>query len=262
MLKFKIGLKLWATDIAMISESIELYKKEYFDYVELYIVPGTYCSTFEKWASFKCRFIIHCPHGGHGFNLADPSLRNKNQLKFKEVQDFADTLKADCIVVHPGNNGCLDEAILQLKDISDTRICIENKPIEGLNGEKCIGNSPEDIGRILQETNAQGFVLDFGHAIYAANTLKIDKPDFIHRFMALNPKIFHLSDGLVNSTKDCHFNFGEGDFDLYALASIIPRGSAVTLEVPRKEKFGLNGFKNDLEFLDSIFRVNGIGLKT
>jgi deoxyribonuclease IV len=250
--KFKIGLKLWSTDSAMISESIKLYKEEYFDYIELYVVPGTYDSTFEKWASFKGKFIIHCPHSGHGFNLADSRLRAKNQIKFKEVQDFADILQADHIIVHLGNNGSLDESISQLKDISDSRIFIENKPVEGLNGEKCIGNSPEDIEKVLQETHTQGFVLDLGHAIYAANTLKIDKFNFIKSFMAIRPKVFHLSDGFCDSTKDCHCNLGEGDFDLRKILSYIPKDSFVTLEINHNFKSGITNFEENITCLTKI----------
>jgi sugar phosphate isomerase/epimerase len=248
----RIGLKLWSIDSAMISESIKLYKKKCFDYIELYVVPCTYDSTFEKWASFEGKFIIHCPHGGHGFNLADSSLRDKNQLKFKEVQGFANALKADHIIVHLGNNGSLDESILQLNDISDSRIFIENKPIEGLNGEKCIGSSPEDIKKVLQETHVQGFVLDFGHAIYASNTLKIDKFDFIRRFMTLKPKVFHFSDGFCNSTKDCHCNLGEGDFDLRKILSYIPQDSPVTLEISHSFKRGFTNFEENVKYLTKI----------
>jgi deoxyribonuclease IV len=249
---FKIGLKLWSTDSGMISESIKLYQKEYFDYIELYVVPGTYDSTFEKWASLEGNFIIHCPHGGHGFNLADSSLRNKNRLKFKEVQNFADTLKAEHIIVHLGNNGSLDESISQLKDISDSRICIENKPIEGLSGEVCIGNSPEDIARVLQETKTKGFTLDFGHAIYAANTLKMDKFDFIQRFINLKPKVFHLSDGFCSSTKDCHCNLGEGDFDLHKIMAYTPNGSYITLEIAHNFKKKLSNFEKNVKYLTKL----------
>jgi deoxyribonuclease IV len=249
---FKIGLKLWSTDSGFISEASNLYEQGVFDYIELYVVPGTYDSTFEKWASFEGKFIIHCPHGGHGFNLADSSLRDKNQIKFKEVQDFAEALKVDHIIVHLGNNGSLDESILQLKDISDSRICIENKPVEGLNGENCIGNIPEDIEKVLQENHVQGFVLDFGHAIYAANTLKVDKFDFIQRFINLKPKVFHLSDGFCSSTKDCHCNLGEGDFDLHKILAYTPKDSYITLEITHNFKKKLTNFEKNVKYLTKL----------
>jgi sugar phosphate isomerase/epimerase len=132
------------------------------------------------------------------------------------------------------------------------RIYVENKPVEGIKGEVCVGSSPKDINRILQETQARGFVLDFGHAIYAANTLKIDPYDFIEKFLPLNPEIFHLSDGSSISTKDCHNNLGEGSFDLCKLISFIPFDVHVTLETPRDIDNNLKNFKNDLEFLRSV----------
>jgi len=246
---FKIGLKLWSTDGAILPEAVRLYDERRFDYIELYIVPGTYSSESKKWGSFLGEYVIHCPHGGNGFNLADSDLRENNHIKFQEVQTFADRLKADSIIVHLGNNGSLDEAILQIKGLNDNRICVENKPIEGLNGEVCVGCTPEDVEKVLQESHTKGFVLDFGHAIYAANTLKIDLYDFIENFLPLDPKIFHLSDGLINSTKDCHFNLGEGDFDLSTLISFVHSGSSITLETPHNKEMGLGNFLKDLQFL-------------
>jgi sugar phosphate isomerase/epimerase len=169
--QFKIGLKLWSTNIDMLMQAKEMYEKGYVHYIELYVVPDTYIPTIDKWVLCEGEYIIHCAHSGHEFNLANPALRSKNHLKFKEAQEFASRLKSNYIIVHLGTNGTLDESILQLKNLSDKRICIENKPIEGLSGEACVGSVPEDIKRVLKEVDIKNFVLDFGHAIYAANTL-------------------------------------------------------------------------------------------
>ena len=249
MLKFKTGLKIWSTNSDMISEAQGVYDDGHFDYIELYVVPGTYALTIKKWSSFKVEYIIHCPHSGCGFNLADSKLREENRLKFKEAQDFANTLKADYIIVHLGNNGYLNESIFQLKGIFDERICIENKPIEGLNGEECIGCTPEDIKKVLKETHAKSLAMDFGHAIYAANKLNVNSCDFIENLLTLNPKIFHLSDGQINLTKDYHSNFGEGNFNLAKLISYIPKNAHVTLEIPQDFNNGLMDFKRNLQYI-------------
>lgn len=249
--EFKIGLKLWSTDSGIIPEAINFYRQGVFDYVELYVVPRTYNPEIYKWLDFPGNIIIHCPHAGNGFNLADLNSRGNNLRIFQEVIKFADTLKSDRIIVHPGNNGSLLEAISQIKGLNDSRIYVENKPIEGLSGEVCLGSTPEDIKRILDEAGIKGFVLDFGHAIYAANTLRVDSYSFIEEFLSLKPRMFHLSDGLMVSVKDCHLNFGEGNFNLYKLISYIPRNGLVTLETPNCERLRI--FQDDVRCLSGIY---------
>jgi deoxyribonuclease IV len=252
--EFDVGLKLWSTDSRFFPEVEKLYGEGFFDYVELYVVPGTYNSLIEEWFSFGGKYIIHCSHSGHGFNLGDPGLKGENRIKFQESQAFADALKADSIIVHLGHSGSLNEAILQLNGFSDDRICVENKPMEGLGGEVCLGNSPQEISRVLDEANVPGFVLDFGHAIYSANSLNEEKYGFVERFMSLGPKMFHLSDGLNSSTKDCHLNLGQGDLDLRRIISYIPPHARVTLETPRKKDSGLGDFTDDVDFLSDLLK--------
>jgi deoxyribonuclease IV len=252
MKKHRIGLKLWSTDSRFIPEVIKRYKEGYFDYVELYAVPGTYNSSIEEWGSFKGKYIIHCSHSGHGFNLGNSGLKGENRIKFQEAQAFADTLKADSIIVHLGHSGSLNEAISQLNGLSDDRIYVENKPVDGLSGEICIGALPEEIGKVLRKTKVKGFVLDFGHAVYAANSLKLDRYKLIERFFEFGPKIFHLSDGLIDSTRDCHFDLGKGDFNLIKIISYIPQASYITLEIPFDPVGVLMNFRKNVEFLSGF----------
>ena len=82
--QFQIGLKLWSTDSGIMPEAINLYEKGYFDYIELYIVPGLRTADLDKWATFPGEYIIHCPHSGHGFNLAVPACRNENYHRYRK----------------------------------------------------------------------------------------------------------------------------------------------------------------------------------
>jgi deoxyribonuclease IV len=250
--KLKIGLKLWSTDADKISEALKYYHKQVFDYIELYIVPGTYTQTIMDWRAFPGVYVVHCPHASHGFNLAIAELRKDNQGKFEEVQAFTNALGASSIIVHPGNGGPLEESIHQLKKIADKRICIENKPREGLNGKMCVGSNPQEIRRILEEGNIEGFVLDFSHAVCAANTFGIPIDTFIADFLVFNPRIFHINDGSSNSLKDDHRNLGAGNFDLAKFVSYILSGKMVTLETPRADGNGLDDFLKDVEFLKAI----------
>jgi hypothetical protein len=55
---FKIGLKLWSINSDLVPETVQLYKKGYFDYIELYVVPGTYSLSIDKWGELKYK-IMH-----------------------------------------------------------------------------------------------------------------------------------------------------------------------------------------------------------
>jgi deoxyribonuclease-4 len=259
--RLKIGLKLWSTDAEQVAEASKHYRKHVFDYIELYVVTGTYTDTIKLWCSFPGSYVVHCPHASHGFNLAMAKLRKDNQRKFEEVQTFANELGASTIIVHPGNGGPLEESIRQLNNIADKRICIENKPREGLNGRICVGSTPQEIQRILQGGRIEGFVLDFNHAVCAANTFGISIDTLITDFLDFKPRIFHLSDGSSNMTKDEHCNLGAGSLDLSRLVSYIPQGEMVTLETPRAKDRGLEDFTKDVEFLRTlVMKHSGGGL--
>jgi len=187
-------------------------------------------------------------------NIADFQLRQTNLISYQEVKKFADALSSPIIIVHPGCNGSLEEVIEQLMLINDNRLCIENKPQQGLNGQICRGSSPEEIQSILNGSTLKGFVLDFGHAIYAAKSYQMDPMNMINEFMKFNPVLFHLADGEKSSEKDVHHRLGEGNLDLKKLVFTIPKNASVTLETPRSSKTDLKEFVQDIAYLkDTIF---------
>ena len=74
----KIGLKLWSTNTDhYLREAKRLYADRIFDYIELYMVPGS-LNTHISWKDLCIPFIVHAPHSAHGINLADPELENNN----------------------------------------------------------------------------------------------------------------------------------------------------------------------------------------
>jgi len=249
-----IGLKLGTLDIQFINEAKFYFKKGLFDYIELYVIPDTIKTTGEKWKAAGIPIIIHAPHGSHNVNIANASFADYNIQVYEEVKQFADILCSPVIIVHSGHSGTLEEAIRQIKLINDQRICIENKPIKGLSGEVCIGNSPKDIETVLSFAGLSGFVLDFGHAVCASRTLGLDPLIFIKKFISLNPRIFHLSDGNVFSEVDAHLNLGKGNFMISDFINLLPAYSNLTLETPINKDNGLNDFKKDTDYLNSILR--------
>lgn len=254
----RIGLKLWSENVALASRAVALHAEGWIDLVELYVVPGTYAATVDVWRALGVPYMLHCPHAKHQFNLAKPELRDSNAEKFDEVRRFADALSAPVIVMHGGNRGDIGEAIRQLRGLADERIFIENKPKVSLTGGLCIGHSPEEIERILAGAGLRGMVLDFGHAICAANSAGANPLDYIERFLALSPRVFHIGDGDVRSEKDNHFNFGEGTFDIQRLASYVPAQSTLTIETPTDQEKELLDFIDNVRYLRAALeRSNG-----
>lgn len=250
--KFKIGFKLYSTDTALIPDSAKLLKEAFFDYIELYIIPGSFENTITKWKGFECPYVIHAPHSFHGINLAKAEMRENNLINFREAQLFADELDSDIIIVHGGNDGSLDETIRQIGLMHENRIALENKPMRGLNGEFCVGCSPDEFRKISRAGILKGIVLDFGHAIYYSAFSGSDYHAVIAEFTEFSPLLFHLSDGIYSSHADVHLNIGEGEFNIRELLSFIPQNARLSLETPRVSERGLQDFADEVRLLNGI----------
>jgi len=248
---YRPGLKLYSTNTGLISEARSL-KDKYLNYIELYVIPGSYDKTISEWKEIDVPYVIHAPHSFHGVNIACPEYRETNIRYIREVQDFAEALDADTIIVHGGNNGNINETIAQLKLIDDPHVVVENKPKIGVFDESCIGWSPSEFNRLRKEGVLRGIVLDFTHAVCAARTAGIDEWELIRSLSEFNPKIFHLSDIDSLSHKDIHLNFGKGSMDLGRLLTYVPAGGFVTIETPRKISENLSEYIQDVEYLRNL----------
>lgn len=246
---FKLGLKIGSRDTQYTDDILRYYDEGIFQYIELFAIPGTYNDTISYWKQFNIPFGIHAPHSMAGLNLSNSFMRNENTRKIIESYKFADELKAEYIIFHSGMDGTCVESVRQLKPFADNRMVIENKPIKGIKGGICIGTHFEELKYILQQLNA-GFCLDFGHAICAANTLKINPMEYVKRLLDFNPKIYHLTDGDYNSEIDSHLHYGEGSFPIKEILKLIPEGSKITNEAKRKDISSLNEFRIDFERLN------------
>ncbi len=244
----QIGLKLFSTNVDLIAEARSLLDEDIFDFVELYVFPGSE-GTLGLWNGFPVPYIIHAPHALHGINLAQKEKRQENLANFNAARLFADRLGADIIIVHGGNNGSFDETIRQLESMDDKRIVLENKPKKGIFDESCVGWSPDEISRALELKAVRGTVLDFGHAVCAARSTGQSAAALIGQLAKLDPLIYHLSDGNMASEKDVHLNLGTGDFPLREFISHVPASGLVTIETPRKASEGLRDFVTDVDYL-------------
>ena len=83
--------------------------------------------------------------------------------------------------------------------------------------------------------------------------MEIDPLDMVKEFVALRPKLYHLSDGVSKSKRDTHLNFGIGDRKLVGFVRLIQPGACVTIETPRDSDSGLKDFLSDCDYLHTLF---------
>lgn len=250
---FNIGLKLHSTNTDLIPEALSLWKKDLFQYIELYIIPGSYPCTHEIWRRCHIPFVLHAAHSYDGINLASRTHHEKNHVLFQEVQQFADVMDASTIIVHGGMEGSIEETIYQVSRLEDPRIVLENKPRVAIRGEACVGATPQEFQKVAQAGVLKGFVLDFGHAECAAVSMGLKPIQLIKEFLTFEPNLYHLSDGDSANERDTHSNFGKGDRNLAAFVQLVPVGACVTIETPRNPLKGLGDFVCDVHSLAALF---------
>lgn len=245
-----IGLKLWSINTgAYLKESVRLYEKGLFDYIELYVVPDT-LDTLTKWRQLPIPFIIHNAHFIHGFNLAKAECEARNLEIYAQTVKFADALLAEKIIFHGGIDGYASETARQLKLIAEARGVVENKPFIALpnkmGGNYCRGSTRKELEFILSESG-YGFCLDIGHAICSACSQKIEPYSYVQELMALKPAMYHLSDvEKLFSPYDTHNHLGSGELDLdFLLKSVIPADSFISLETDKDSTENLDDFQAD-----------------
>jgi len=240
----QFGLKLGSTNTIYTEDILSFFEAGYFQYIELFAVPGSFNDTIGYWEQFSMPIIIHAPHSSAGMNLSLSEERENNKKKLHETFQFANSLKSETIIFHSGVNGKIEETINQLRPFVDSRCVIENKPMRGLNGEKCLGTTPEEIKYISNELQ-MGFCLDFGHAICAANSIKEKPFEFIKEFLKLNPRMYHLTDGDYTGEYDSHLHYGKGTFPIRELLKMLPDRAKVTNEAKHDYNDKLEDFKED-----------------
>lgn len=246
---FKIGLKLWSNNIQYIPEALRLYKSDTFDYIEMFAKPGTAQEYLSHWKELKIPYIVHAAHYLTGLNLAKKEQEAENLRLFRESVLFADTLDARFIIMHPGIDGTLTETKRQLRNITDPRVLIENKPYYALMDDLiCQGSTPEEI-RSIRSEHPIGFCLDIGHAINAANAHKKDPVAFIRSFLEFSPAVIHIADGERTSLYDAHEHLGQGTFPLKEIIPLIPENTLVTIETNKDHTASLEDFVQDVEFI-------------
>lgn len=242
----KIGLKLWSTNENYWDEAQRLVKEKVCDFIELYLVPTSTGLDLSKWKEIKVKYGIHAPHASHGMNPAVKELRDKNQKMMEQAQMAANELNADYIVVHPGENGKVDESIRQLKLFKDHRLAVENLPHKLIGGGGYnVGASVADMKKLIAETGLN-FCLDIGHGICAANTFGIEPIKYLQQFLLLSPRVIHLSDGEFKNEEDYHARLGKGDYPLKQIMQLLNEDTWLLLETNKDYNDSLRDFEEDV----------------
>ncbi len=252
----KLGLKVWSVNMEYINEAERIYKDGLCDFIEIYAIPDSFANYGAKWKKINAPYVIHAPHYKDGVNLALSEKREFNLKIAEESMRFADILNSDKIIFHPGAHGSIDEIVKQLKSFNDGRALIENKPFLGIGGKiEFHGASFEEISEIINRSEVK-FCLDFGHAICAANSFKIEPIEFLKKMETLSPTMYHLTDGDYNGVTDTHKNYGTGTFPLKEIIKLIPDNSLVTNEAAKKYKESLDDFDKDAELFRDLEKLN------
>ena len=230
----KFGLKLWSINTDLIDQAVHLIDENVFDYIELMVIPDSEIKPF----LIDIPYIIHIPHEKFGVNIGEPAAKEYSLQKINESIDWADRLNAKHLILHAGH-GSMQHATDLLCGLSDSRLLIENMPKVGLGGEAMIGYSPAQIEELIGDSD-MGLCLDFGHAVKAALSLGVDYKEYVQGFMGLEPRMFHVSDGMLSGERDEHLGIGEGEYDfrfIWQSMNLNPNGSRYcTLETPLVDK--------------------------
>jgi len=258
---YKYGLKLWSTNENYLAEASRLLRTGVCDYIELYVIPESFRDNIGHWRSLKAEYVIHAPHFMDGVNLAKPECQERNRELGKEAFDFADALAAETVIFHPGIGGTEAETVRQLKMLADPRIVVENKPYLIPGDLVCNGYSTEQLEFIMNEAGV-GLCLDIGHACCAANALKRDKIDYLKQFIALNPRLYHLTDGNWDSPYDEHYHLGQGNYSIAAIMRLLSNNSRITIETEKDLSDSLKDYEADIARLKAIDTASREGVLT
>lgn len=252
MEKIKFGLKLWSSDSSLIDEAASLIDRGIFDYIELIINPSYF--DIIPFMEFDAPYIIHAPHENYGVDIGDKVKKDFTLRMIKQSLECADKLKADYVVLHAGT-GSISHAKEVLHEVEDQRIIIENMPVIGIYGGKCLGYDAHSLLALKEDQNV-GLCLDFGHAVKAAISLSRDFKNIVSEFLELEPKLFHLSDGDLRTEIDDHLNIGEGSYDLGYFKKCVEQNKFkfITLETP-KSHTSLEDYVKNLKTLKRLWKL-------
>lgn len=263
-MKKNFGLKLWSMDCyyspELVNQAEIALKDGVFDFLELFPLPDTFDKTKDiiKSKFLGQKVVVHAPHNGQGLDTGNKDEFEKNCWRIKSSQQFADLLNSDIIILHPGANfgdEFVDESIRQFRAINDSRIVVENMPAFCYSSKSNLhGSTPKEIKRFIDELNV-GFCFDFSHATCSANYFGLDLYETLSEFYKFNPTMYHLCDGDINSDKDNHLHYGQGNYDLSRLVNeFIADDAIVTMETGVGAPVNITPWVDDVNYIRKLVK--------
>jgi hypothetical protein len=240
----KYGLKLWTNDDNLFDEAVSLFKKEQFDFLELYHNANEEFDFRDLEKLKKIPTTVHAFHqdGFHEFKFNSKELEIWNKTK-----ELADYFNSERIVVHAGKARNIDDFRSNLSKIDDPRILIENMAGLDVYGNLTFGYNLENLKKIQKEKE---ICFDLEKVIKSACYQRIDYKKFIEDCLReLKPNYFHISGGDFRSVKDEHLNLQEANFDLKWIKDKLnklfqEKDIFLVFEVPKNESDLENDIKN------------------
>ena len=247
----KYGIKLWSdNDPSLFAQAKDLIDTHVFDFLELYVVPGTLSSFFEEYKSLP--ISLHATHESHGLNLSKNN--DENTAILEEVEKFRQYFASEVVVVHPGVQGTFEVFLQNLQHISKKYYYVENMPhrnIPRLGGGYCVGSTFDEMQTV--QSLGYNLCIDFGHAVAASVSHGIPYKKYIEQLLTLSPHYFHVSDGDSTVEYDSHLDIGTGTIDFKYIKELIRTidDAKVVFETPKVGKTLENDIKN-LNYFSSL----------
>lgn len=248
----QFGLKLWSSNTQWFKEAAERYSRKEFDFLELYVVPGT----FDKFGEEELALLKSIPIALHAPNedMLDLCKNKEENLKIiEEVEKLSKYFQPEYVIFHLGfgeDKEILSQNLALIKS-KISNVIIENVPQKPLFGEEDLYGYSFSRLKEIQDKFGFGSCLDFTHALKAAKSQNISPEQFVEQLLTLKPKAFHLCGGWKDTETDDHLNLWEGDFDWrWIKQKILESGcKKVVFEVPKRK--GDNGeLENDIKNMD------------
>lgn len=219
-----IGIKIFPEDLE--------YAKRIANYCDFFEVMAVPKSDFSAMKALGKPFTIHTIHSHWGFNPTNPVKRKLNLLGVYTAARAADILRADVIVVHPGQ---IESAKCSLKHavsfISklDSRFVVENMPAT-VKEMSHVGCDIADLQQLTRRPKKR-VCLDFPHAAEYARSRGLDYRVFVKSLMdEFSPRYFHISDTRIQNRTDMHLHLKEGNLRLWYFEKIMPKNSRLLIE--------------------------------
>ncbi len=228
----------------------------------------------EKIFESKIDFVYI--HASYLLNLAseDDKILQKSLKSLQDTLLFADHVKAEGVVYHPGSPRGGSKTLAIEREIKSVLEVLKKTPentllvIENTAGQKKIGTTPEEVGYIFQKVNSPRLkvCIDTAHSFQSGNIKNFSNKE-IEKWLLWwekevglkNISLFHINDSLTlfDSQHDRHANIGEGHIGMKGIKNLMNvkkiAGIPWILEVPGFDGKGPD--KKSVEILKNMRKV-------